>query len=118
MKRIIIVCSVIALIAIHGCKETTFGPLVTNGNTPGKLTNLNVENQPGGAKVGYTLPNDEDVLYVLAEFSAADGTKRNIKASSYTNYIILDGFADENERKVTLSVVNRSENRSEPVEVT
>ncbi len=118
MKRLIILCGAIAAIAIQGCKETTFGPLVKNGNTPGKLTNLTVENLPGGAKVGYTLPNDEDVLYVLAEFSAADGTKRNVKASSYSNYIILDGFADENERKVTLSVVNRSENRSEPVEVT
>jgi len=105
------------VMVLAGCKDSEMGPLATNGDKPGVITNVRVENMAGGAKITYTLPSDEDVLYVLAEYPSTAGGTRITKASSYTNYVVLDGFADTQPREVTLYVVNRSENRSEPVSV-
>lgn len=105
------------LLIVAGCKDTAMGPLATNGDIPGVISNLQVTNVAGGAKITYTLPDDEDVLYVVAEFISASGAARTVKASAYTNYIILDGFADTQPREVTLYAVNRSESRSKPVAV-
>jgi len=106
------------VMVLAGCKDSEMGPLATNGDKPGVITNVRVENMAGGAKITYTLPSDEDVLYVLAEYPSTAGGTRITKASSYTNYVVLDGFADVQPREVTLYVVNRSENRSESVTVT
>lgn len=87
------------------------------GTKPGILSNISVENTPGGAKITYLLPNNEDMLYVQAIFSSRNGEERTTKASLYTNFVELEGFADTKEYNVTLYAVNRSENRSEPVNV-
>lgn len=84
---------------------------------PGLLKNVKVENTAGGAKIAYTLPNDEDLLYVEAKYSSKKGEMRTAKASLYTNFIELEGFANTDEYEVTLYAVNRSENRSAPVSV-
>lgn len=85
------------------------------GTTPGMITNLSVENTNGGAKITYTLPKDEDMLYVEAVYSSKDGVQRTTKASLYTNFIELEGFNDTDEHDIALYAVNRSENRSAPV---
>lgn len=109
---------VLPLVLLLSCgKETVKGPLEKNDGTPGKLTNIRVENLPGASKISYTLPDDAAVLYVLAEFSTKQGEVRVAKSSVYTDYIVLEGFAGTDEQRVTLYAVNRSEVRSEPIEV-
>jgi hypothetical protein len=46
-----------------------------------------------------------------------NGVVRQVKASSYVNYLTLEGFADESEYTVYLYSVNRSEKASAPVAV-
>ena len=99
-------------------KEIVKEPLEKSDGIPGKLTNISVENLPGASKISYTLPDDPSVLYVLAEFSTKEGETRIAESSAYTDYIILEGFATTDEQSVTLYAVNRSEVRSEPIEVT
>ena len=112
-EKIITFCLLTAL--LFSCKEDEHEPLVKNDNKPGVLTNLEVENIPGGAKISYTLPDDQDLLYVLARFSSKSGQERIVKSSLYKNFVLLDGFADTNEYVVNLHAVNRSENQSDPV---
>ncbi|HLT86082.1 MAG TPA: DUF5000 domain-containing lipoprotein [Sphingobacterium sp.] len=113
MKRI---SAFIAFIFVFmtACKEAEMAPLVSNDTKPGVVSNIEVENLPGGAKISYALPNDPDVLYVAAEFSTKGEKKRVVKSSVFKNHVILDGFIRTDEQEVTLYVVNRSENRSEP----
>ncbi|WP_460764968.1 DUF5000 domain-containing lipoprotein [Niabella terrae] len=114
----LITCLLLPLMLLISCgKETIKGPLETGDGTPGKLTNIQVENLPGASKISYTLPDDPSVLYVLAEFSTQQGELRIAKSSVYTDNIVLEGFASTDEQQVTLYVVNRSEVRSEPIEV-
>src|SRR5690606_24162556 len=71
---------------------------------------------PGGARVTYSIPDDQTILYVKAVFESHMGQEREVKSSVYKNYIDLDGFGDTNEYTVKLFAVNRSEIQSEPIE--
>lgn len=84
---------------------------------PQNVTGVQVQNTPGGALLTYTLPDDEDLLYVKATFILNNGQRSEVKSSVYTNILELQGFGDTNERLVTLVSVDRSQNESEPLEV-
>src|SRR5690606_14868996 len=61
------------------------------------------------------LPNNADLLYVVAEFSTKFGEKRVAKSSVFKNHLLLEGFISTDEQDVLLYAVNRSEERSDPV---
>lgn len=100
-----------------GCKEDGLGPLESNMTPPGAVTNISVENLAGAAKITYTLPGDQDLLYVKAVYTLQSGATREVKASYYNNSILVDGFAETKEYDVNLYAVNRSEVASEVVTV-
>src|SRR3546814_10549278 len=59
------------LLVVSACKDKNrLDPLENDGIPPEALTNVQVENLNGAAKISYTLPGDEDLLYVLAETEA------------------------------------------------
>lgn len=101
----------------QGCKEDKLEPQENNATPPGQVSNIQVENQSGQAVIRYTLPSDQDLLYVKAVYRLASGVIREVKASYYTNSMILDGFGDTEEHEVSIYAVNRSETLSEPVKV-
>lgn len=70
----------------------------------------------GGAEIRYNIPNDPDILYVMAEYER-DGRTYTEKASVHTNVLTIEGFHRVNRVKATLYKVNREEQRSKPVEV-
>ena len=102
-------------LVISGCSEDKIGPLETKTIPPGKITNVSVKNEAGKATITYTLPKDQDLLYVKAVYPIRPGTIREVKASYYANTMVLDGFGDTEEHEVKLYAVNRSELESEPV---
>ncbi|OJV40815.1 MAG: hypothetical protein BGO29_14680 [Bacteroidales bacterium 36-12] len=110
------ILAITSIFIVAGCTEDTIAPLENNMTPPGKVTNITVESLPGAAKLTYSLPSDQDLLYVKAVYPIQNG-KREIKSSYYTNSMIVDGFADTNEHEVILYAVNRSEVASEPVTV-
>ena len=78
---------------------------------------MNVKNIPGGAILSYTLPDDEDLLYVKAVYNLKEGLAE-AKSSLYTDTIKVVGFGDMEPREVSLIAVDRSRNESAPVKVT
>lgn len=104
-------------ILLAGCAEDETGPMEHNTTPPGQVADVAVENLPGKARLTYTLPGDEDLLYVKAVYRLNSGAVREIKASYYTNTMTLDGFGDTNVHRVEVFAVNRSEVCSEPVVV-
>ncbi len=104
---------------IGACKKMDdIGPLENNSTPPAPVSNGMVENLKGEARITYTLPGDEDLLYVKAVYEIRPGVKREAKASFYTNNLLVDGFKDTSETEVSLYAVNRSEVASEPYKVT
>ncbi|WP_372932849.1 DUF5000 domain-containing lipoprotein [Mariniphaga sediminis] len=117
MKKIIYLILTVAL--IYACSENEeLGQMPLDLVAPGKVTNIQVENMSGGAKLTYELPNDDDLLYVVAKYKVNDKLSREAITSYYDNEIMVNGFGEAKDYEVTLQAVDRSKNYSEPVTVT
>lgn len=92
-------------------------PLEHSTIAPGEVENIAVQNLPGKAKLTYSLPDDKDLLYVVAQYALENGTKMEVKASYYNNSMLLEGFRGNTETEVTVYAVNRSEVKSSPVKI-
>ncbi|HYH55502.1 MAG TPA: DUF4959 domain-containing protein, partial [Anseongella sp.] len=110
--------SLFFLLALGACKKDQhkLDPLENDGIPPASISNVEVENLNGAVRITYTLPNDEDLLYVVAECETEKGMVQS-KSSLYSNTLLMEGFGDTREREVALYAVDRGENRSEPVKV-
>src|SRR5690606_15340242 len=84
---------------------------------PGSVTDVSFEGLPGAAKINYSLPDDNDVLYVVGEYNIRTGVGYNVKSSYYNNSLTVVGFGTTDEYTVDLYVVDRSGNRSEKTTV-
>ncbi len=104
----------IALLVIS-CDKNSLDPLENNLTPPGQVQNVKVENLPGKSKITYTLPTDQDLLYVKAEYTLANGKEMVVKSSYYKNSLEVEGFANDAEYDIKLYAVNRSETVSSPV---
>lgn len=110
---------IIPFIAIvFSCEEET-GPTPLENNTtpPGIVENVVVENLPGKVRLEYTLPDDDDLLYIVARYTLENGTEMEVKASYYQNSMLLEGFAGLSTSEVDIYAVNRSETESNSVSV-
>lgn len=118
MRNIII--SFFLIIGVIACKEEelhrAYGE--NDGVAPGKVEIMSCEMIPGGAIINYTIPDDEDLMYVKACYTLDSGTKMEARTSAYDNKVTLEGFNDTNEKDVYLYCVDRYENVGEPVKYT
>lgn len=109
---------VVCLLFVSGCKQNNLKPIEQDKIAPASVSQPEVENIAGGAIISYTLPHEDDLLYVLAVYQTPDGKSREFKASFYTNKVIVEGFADTDEHRVELYCVDKSGNQSEAIAVT
>ena len=98
MKKIITYCIIFLLPAfLSACADDKTGPMENNTTQPGEVSNVLVENMAGKVAISYTLPKDQDLLYVKAVYQLHSGATREVKASYYTDRMVLDGFRDAKE---------------------
>lgn len=112
LKHLIYIC--IGIFLSTSCTEDIPGPLYKGGDQPEKISNITVENRPGGARINYQVPAIKDLLYVKAVFEYPVGHVREIKSSMYVDSLIIEGIGNTNARTVELFAVSRSETVSEP----
>lgn len=117
MRNTIFLITLVLSGVFTSCDKEPIGQIPTDSIPPGTVKKVSVENTPGGAILTYTLPGDEDLLYVKAEYYLKDGMVSETKASLYTDTLKIEGFGDTKVRKVNLYAVDRSQNESQPVEV-
>lgn len=80
----------------------------------GAITGYVVTPINGGATISYTIPDDPDILYIMAEYER-NGKVFTETSSVYKNTLTIEGFDTQNLVKVTLYKVNKYEQRSEPI---
>lgn len=118
MKRLLyIVTTFLLVVLFNGCKEEFVGQPATDNVAPGSIRNPRVENLPGGAEITYDLPQDDDLLCVKAYYTIK-GVEKNTTSSMYTNSLVVEGFGSTDPQTIKLCCVDRSNNQSDPVEVT
>ncbi len=119
MRNNILLIFLIGVIFITGLlsceEEDERGLLTPDANPPGVVSEVVVTNLPGGAKIEYKLPGDEDALLVEASYRLGNGELVTAKSSIFKNFVIIEGLRKVESQEVTLVVVDRSNNRSEPV---
>lgn len=82
------------------------------------LTTISVENQPGKSVLKYTVPLDENLLYVKAVYETAPGMERQVQSSRFVDTLALEGFADAGTYPVKLYCVGKNKKESKPIEIT
>jgi hypothetical protein len=117
MKKIVYILFAFLLTAImYSCKEEFVGQTPTNSVAPGKVINPQWVSLPGGAKITYDLPTDDDLLYVKAVYTL-NGKEKNTSASLHNKTLEVQGFGTTDPQVIQLYCVDRSENYSEPVSI-
>jgi|TARA_R110002050_G_scaffold294902_1_gene453197 hypothetical protein len=115
----LIIWTILAVwMGISACEEDERGPLTNDGVPPSPVTEVGVTNLPGGAKITYTVPSDQDALLVQVTYKLDNGKVVTSKSSIFKNHVVVEGLREIKEQVVELVTVDRSNNHSEPVNVT
>jgi hypothetical protein len=107
------------MLTITGCSESDLLHPAgkDDGSAPGQVTNVRVRNWSGAATISYDLPKDSDLSYVKATFIGTNGAEREMRASSYVDSLVLEGFGDTKEYTIEIRSYDKFENASAPVSV-
>jgi hypothetical protein len=111
MKKLLFLT--ILIFAINSCSKQDDG----DTTPPSVLTVDSVTPTNGGGIISYTLPNDDDILYVRAEYTNSNGVDVSRASSSYNNSIEIDGLNQTTALTITLYVVDENYNQSAPIYV-
>ena len=111
MKKLFLIPLLIFLVT--GCSKNDDG----DTTPPGALTVQNVTPTNGGGIIEYTLPDDNDILYVRAEYTNSNGVDVSRASSSYNNTIEISGLNQTSALTITLYVVDEDYNQSTPIYV-
>ncbi|WP_298652623.1 DUF4959 domain-containing protein [uncultured Proteiniphilum sp.] len=116
MKKYTFILVTLAVCAFFACDDdNSKRPTGGSWNT-GPIEGYTVTPINGGATITYTIPNEPDILYVMAEYER-NGKVFTEKSSVHKNSLTIEGFHRVDKVKATLYKVNKQEQRSEPVEV-
>ena len=111
MKKLLLLT--ILIFAVNSCSKQDDG----DTTPPSVLTIDSVTPTNGGGIISYTLPNDDDILYVRAEYTNSNGVDVSRASSSYNNSIEIDGLNQTTALTITLYVVDQNYNQSAPIYV-
>lgn len=115
MKRITILF--IIGLALYACSEDQKGPMANGGEAPMKVTNIQATPIPGGAIITYDIPNNENLLYVRADYTLQTGEEKNVIASGRVNTLTIEGLRTTDLCKVRIYSVSYNEVKSEEQEI-
>ena len=100
---------------------TTFFACSDNDNLdttpPGIVTNITVTPINGGGIINYSLPADDDILYVKAVYTNSLGEEVFRVSSKHNTSLEVNGLNQTSPLKVKLYVVDENQNFSETTEI-
>ena len=86
-------------------------------SSPGMLSNVSVIPTNGGGIISYTLPSDDDILYVKAVYTNSQGEEVFRVSSKHNTSVEITGLSQSTPVNVKLFVVDVNENISETVAI-
>lgn len=106
--------AVLVLCTFFACKQEIDKPGGKWSSGPIEVDQITPIN--GGATITYKLPNDPNLLYVMAEYER-NGKMFTEKSSVHKNMLTIEGFNTMGKVPFRLYMVNKQEQRSEPIEL-
>lgn len=120
MKHLILIFLIILPGIFYSCKEDSLTDRIDKtapAPAPIEKNSVTVKNIPGGAILYYTIPDDDNLLYVKAVYETKAGTIREVKASRYVDSINIEGYGAAGNYNVDLFSVGRNEKNSDAVRI-
>lgn len=118
IKRITII-AVCALAVMSACEETKRYEISEDDSTPpGIPVFIASKPLPGGARIYFQSPADEDILSVEASYRNVAGEIVRFAASYFSDSLDVIGFGSEGEHQITMYAVDRAGNRSKTISET
>lgn len=118
MKLYKLICLFTFIGCFFACEEGgRFQSSGSDTTPPGKPTILRWEPLYGGARFFYTIPPDEDLLSVNAEYTNDQGRTFSFTSSFYSDSLDVIGLGTTDPKVIKLFGVDRAGNRSEVVSV-
>lgn len=115
--RIIILALIGSVTVFVGCSDTTKLGLTSQDNIPPSAPVIQtVRNTNGGAVIKYSVPLDDDLLYVTGRYNI-NGVEFAKQTSPYNDSIEVEGFGGDKEYQIELFSVDKSHNKSEVITV-
>lgn len=116
MKKKILYIAFALFLAFVACKEETiFEDVIADGTPPGLVTINSITPLAGKLYFEWTLPQDEDFMYVLVSYTKSDSTERVLTYSKYnTEGIIIPNLITQ-EYEFSFTSVDESGTKSEAV---
>lgn len=114
--------AILLLVGVSGfyaCEEgERFG--ISSGDTTPPTAPVfdSVQRLPGGGRLFYQIPPDEDVISIEASYTAANGKLIKSAASFMAPYLEVYGLPDSLEHTIQLYALDRAGNQSRSVDVT
>ena len=84
---------------------------------PGSISNITITPTNGGGIIKYSLPSDDDILYVKAVYTNSQGEQVFRVSSKQNSSIEINGLNQSEPVNVKLYVIDLNENISEAVEI-
>lgn len=113
MKTHILLVSLAAIFLAAACGEEERFKISNDDNVPpGNPIFVDSEPLPGGSRVYYLVPDDEDFLYIEADYENAFGEELFAISSYFATYLDIYGYLGAGEHTVTLKSVDRAGNKS------
>ena len=101
------------ILTIFACSNNEDGDSIP----PGIVSNITVVPTNGGGIINYSLPADDDILYVKAIYTNSQGEEVFKVASKYNTSLEVNGLNQSTPVNVKLYVIDLNENVSNVVEV-
>ena len=117
MKNNIKLTMLVLCLSFLACDEIEHEPIGNDGQAPVDVSNVQLTPTNGGFDITYDLPEGKDILYVMAQFDNTKGNVSEVKASAFTNNLQILGLGDTLERTIKIFSVDRSDNRSNGIDV-
>lgn len=114
-----LVCSLLlSVLFLTACfEEHENGPLKGGGTVPAPITEFKSTPLPGGARITYKLPNDDQIIAVEATYDR-NGKKVTTSSSVFNSFIKLEGMRGLGQKRTAqLVTVSKTGKKSAPVSV-
>jgi hypothetical protein len=113
-----IVVFLLLAVAFFACKEGDRFEISSDDKTPPSAPVFDsVQPLPGGARLFYRIPADEDLISIEASFTATNGKLIKSAVSFFAPYLEIFGFGDTLEKNIQLYALDRAGNQSKVLDV-
>lgn len=112
---------IVALMIVISCEESA-NLIYYDKDAPApamiEVSSITVENLHGKAVLRYTVPLDENLLYVKAIYESSPGIEREATSSRFADTLALEGFSRAGDYSVKLYTVGKNEKETGPESIT